>query len=656
MKKTIQVQVSCGFLYDIFPRQGHSISSKIAQIEKSLTQGNDEHWTKEYSQQDLNQTTISKVLTDFHNSLQKAVQLVWPDLGESLVDQFTRLAKEGYFHHSFSTDTRTAINFLGIHRLQVHGFLSCQAGRHPVFIPDLSNSSRICFYPNDPDNVATPIRFFSDNPHWLKTLGGLDSITIHLCDSLQAAIDRAKLISTNLAELARNDQLASVVLPSAKGSTFLIDVIVRGFRGFRSLRDTHPSMPVLGRNAFLNNSSIRQGHALPIMSKFFPIALWDDLSVSSKDAVVEASQSLASSWVPVLRCDTPTQEAMERLMAIGGIAEGDVDVSSMIEHEREEFLKLGILDAVLHRNEGSNYIERLEQGKWAWDWTWAISELKIALYENDVKSSAALTRRYHLQVLHKRLISLLETEIVVPLRRKMIEKQWVPPSGKTMSASGIWKDAFKTQETAKSLYDDWPDQAASIAVDATWLRLAESNDEFVPLSDLFDAVIDELHNIPANSELRISLAPASPQDHAESLATIASNGVSSQALTLCVGRLLFGLRNFVEHGIGEVSTNGLVLSNEEFWESNRQYSPPGARSGSRGSNVTLFDWVNCVAADTKWPRRSELPNSLPKSASRLLLDEKSLIRTLSSVAIVLHGAFSHLHINGLKSKDAAERQ
>lgn len=631
----------------MFEREGISRMRQLRRIADAMKDDTGHAWSANFSNTDIGQVTVSSVLRNFHCDLARTIEDCSPELLDELVNSLNLLGKNDYREPSFVADRKSVVNLFGHHRHQVHGRVFSQTRPTDVFLVDMSHAVSIyAFFRGS--GLMNPTSFFVSNPSFLDGLPdelpgrGIEKIAVHLCDPISFALAQAHGVANALSAAAPDpDKFISFPFDLDDRSTLEIKISVRGFRGYRSLRKTHPEVPVVGANAKLKQAAIRHSHAWTLVSKYFPKNLWNGVGTHSQNVIVEVAEVLVTSWIPALNPSTPSREEMDHLNQMGGIAELDCPIDGLIEHRKPTLDKLGIYEAVRDRHVGENYLDRLDNYEWAWDWTWAFSELREALFDEDVRRSGWVAEQFRIEALHKHLLSFLEAEVIHALRASMAAGDWEPPSGRSYQASGLWKDAFKTQETSNCPYGSWPDREASHAVDATWLSLAGKELDSVSLSELMDASLQSFAEMEASTGIRLTFNPATPADHFISLQQISRDADCSRSMTLCLGRLSIGLRNFLEHGVGEVCDDGLLVKNDEFWETTRGYTHPADKK-ARQVKLPLHQCVKKVATDSSYPDAADLPDELPISATRLLLTHDSLLRALVMNSLLFQGAKSHL--------------
>ena len=131
--------------------------------------------------------------------------------------------------------------------------------------------------------------------------------------------------------------------------------------------------------------------------------------------------------------------------------------------------------------------------------------------------------------------------------------------------------------------------------------------------------------------------------HAGQLRLISEQTDAARVLTLALGRIGLAIRNFLEHGTEEPRDDRVLIVNEEYWATTRQYDTFGKKGGHRqGKPVSLFEWVNLTAGDLGWTDRAKLPATLPNAATVLSLDVDSLCQCLVLASLLLHGARAHI--------------
>ena len=336
-----------------------------------------------------------------------------------------------------------------------------------------------------------------------------------MCDSIAAAYDRACAFADRILAARPTNAclLADIMLELQTRDALLIDGVVQGFRGYRSLRRSDANVPMVASHRILNAAALRHGHAWPLASGIFPRALWKHLPVPGQDTVLEATEMVASAWIPPLSSNTPSKAEMNELQNMAGLAELDLPVDTVIDELAYPLRQLGLLGVVRSRHDSEEYVDRLERGEWAWDWTWAINELDTALYDPRVDRSVHRTQILRLQPLHKRLLSLLEEEVIRPLRALVASNGWTPKGGKTFQASNLWREAFHDVAIARQVNGGWNDFQATLEIEGVWLIHASAHDRdgrciLAPIMDEILAAF--LAHIPALAGLAVTLRPSQP--------------------------------------------------------------------------------------------------------------------------------------------------
>jgi hypothetical protein len=644
---SLNVSVSCSFLYDMFERDGLSRMRQLHRIAEAMKNDSGQAWTTSYSNADARRVTISNVLTEFHRDLANAIESHAPELLDELVESLNSLGRNDYREPSFVADREHVVNLFGHHRFQTHGRVLSQARPKDVFLVDFSYAVSVYVFFRGSD-AGFNTSLFIDNPSFLDSLAGnlpgfgLDKIAVNLCDTISLALDQAHGVANAISTSSSDrNKFIPFSFDFTDRSTLEVKIVARGLRGYRSLRKTHATVPVVGSNAVLRQAAIRHSHASTLVSRCFPKGCWRHLSAHSQNVIVEVATILVSSWISALSPSVPSREEMDQLVKMGAIAHGDCPIDGLIEQHKSTLDKLGIYEVVRDRHNSDNYLDRLQNLEWAWDWTWAFGELREALFNEDVRRSSWVSEQFKVEALHKQLLSVLETEVISVLRASMVAGNWEPASGKSHQAASLWKDSFKAQETSVKPLVSWPDREASLAVDATWLLHASEKQDSICLSDLLASTLQAFTQMAACGGVTLTLNPTSPQDHFISLDQISQNSDCSRSMTLCLGRLSIGLRNFVEHGVGEVCDRGILVRNDEFWETPRAYT---TIKKPTSVNCPLRVWIKKTATDLSYPDASKLPAKVPVSANQLLLTHDSLWKTLVMISLLLQGAKSHLRL------------
>jgi hypothetical protein len=332
----------------------------------------------------------------------------------------------------------------------------------------------------------------------------------------------------------------------------------------------------------------------------------------------------------------PSEEDMRQLYWAAVRAEGDCGFE--VEDYSDSLKKLGIEGAVRRRI--AAYLERLEGGEWAWDWTRSIFEYQSALYDDDIEQSLHLQDLLDLYPLHKRVLGPVEYIIVPRLVSRGVSGN--APSTLWTNAFTGWSNAGTKQPGLVSA--SLPGQAgllATLETEGNWLIHAKNHEAAgatgpIELANLLDGIVTLMSSAPAVSGVSVTLHPATPQEHARQLAALADRSKHNAAcMTLYLGKIALMLRNAVEHGTDRVGREGLLLETPGYWTEERWL---------RKNRLPVFDWVRATATQVSWRSRASLPATLPGAANAFLLTPASLQRCLVLMSLVLHAGFSQLGI------------
>jgi hypothetical protein len=158
-------------------------------------------------------------------------------------------------------------------------------------------------------------------------------------------------------------------------------------------------------------------------------------------------------------------------------------------------------------------------------------------------------------------------------------------------------------------------------------------------------VAERIRTSPALVGLELTLVPSTPNAHARQLRMVTEQSERARMLTLFLGRVALEIRNFIEHGIEEPEGQGLLIRNEDMWETKRDYIAKGKKGGNRRPrSVSLLEWIRLTARDQNWPRTAELPAVVLPAASGLILDTASLGRCLVLISLLVAGSQAHLDL------------
>lgn len=661
VRKRLRVEVGAGFIGDIFCRQGWNRARQVHRLIEALQPKGGEKWHLTLTFEQFAKVSIWAVLAKFQLRLVNVIREIAPDLLSDVRDEFVGLGRDAYNQPGFEVDDEHVLGWMSLRGVAPHGRLRLApegdqnaAPAQSCYLPDLSLDIRLySFFSSDRLLADDPIGYMHNNAHYYdkaETTGildgevGLSTIECHLSDTVLTAYQRAAALADRL---TKDEQRLPLGVELEDRSRLVIDGVVRGFRGYRSLRRTDPQVPLVGAHPALSRAAIRQGLAWPKVSSIIPRRVWSQLSDVAKDIVVETAEVAAGATAVVVCPLTPTESEMSQLKWVGGLAQLDLAVGPLLEQQSAPLRKLGIYDVVLGRHRGDEYQQRLGDQQWAWDWTWAFGEVMDALYDPRVDRSHRNTLLYRLQPLHKRLLGIFEQSVITPLRAKVTSKVWVPKGGVTQQASNLWRDAF-SGTVANQPITEWNDFRATLDIHGHWLVEAAKVSQAGPcrLSKLLDGIVAErIRTTPALAGFNISLAPSTPNAHARQLRAVAESTDEARTLTLFLGRVALEFRNVIEHGIELPMPQGLLIQNEDMWQSKRDYARKGKKGGDkRPESVSLLEWIRRTATDQDWSRKALLPATVPQAGTGVLLDTDSLGRCLVLISLLIAGAQTHLKL------------
>jgi hypothetical protein len=444
--------------------------------------------------------------------------------------------------------------------------------------------------------------------------------------------------------------------------TLTIHPIVEGFRETRGLRRSDPQLPCVGTHRLLSASAVRQGLAYPTLSGLFPTSLWDRFPTPIRHFLLQAGELAARQSCPVAYPNIPTRDDMNRLHR-AAIAVEDLHGFNREEHAIP-LQRLGWYDLIgpaippgtIPRAEG---VEPLARGGAPWDWTGPISEMRSALYSEDIEQSLHLQNILDLYPLHKRVLGLLEYALVPDLKGRLKDKPLSEKAKqKLKGASGLWTAAFtgwKDEHSGSAFHREGclspplsldRDLAASIEVEGHWLIEAQQQQNVgatsLDLADLLDCLVRDISTAPEVKGTRsldgktLTLTPDNPAEQAQQLASLRDRGIATAAcMTLFLGKIILSLRNYIEHGHDEVDGACLKIDGSHYWQQERQGKP-------------TYQWVLDTAAPTaiSWRNMRLLPTTPdpPAPVNALLLTPASLHRCLVLLALVLGAGRSHLQV------------
>src|SRR5579884_1594665 len=401
-------------------------------------------------------------------------------------------------------------------------------------------------------------------------------VECHLCDTLRGVYDRADSYWNELRTAASSGHPADGVFfdhqfERTAGEDYLvIDAVAHGFQGHRSLRRDNPEVPTLGNHRLLAGKATRQGIGKPVVSGIFPVDLWRLLESPVQHFILNAAEQVGAEQCPPLYPNMPSEEEMHQLYWAAVRAEGDCGFET--EDYSASLRRLGIEAAVQRRI--AAYLDRLEGGEWAWDWTRAVFEYRSALYDDDVEQSLHLQDLLDLYALHKRVLGLVEY-ILVP---RLISRG-VGGNG----SSALWTKAFTgwrdgTGALGRLSSASLPAQASDLATletEGNWSlfsadHVTAARTGPIYLADLLDGIVARIASAREVAGVSLSLSPATPQVHAGQLAALADRSSHNAAcMTLYFGKVALMLRNAVEHGTDRVLRDGLLVDTAHYWGQSR---------------------------------------------------------------------------------------
>lgn len=667
VQNELKIKVGTGFIGGIFCRQGWDRTRQVYRLTQALEPNVGEHWHLTLPFERLAEYSVWAVLSMFQLRLATVIRQIAPDLLSEVRAEFLALGRDGYNQPRFEADDKHVLDWLGLRGVAPHGRIRPKPETdqdvlpaQDCYLPDLSLDIRLyAFFSSDDSLSSDPVGFMHNNAHSYdreETTGvldgevGLSTIECHLCDTIQTVYQRAAALADRLKNEKENGghPFTHFGIELEDRSTLLLEGIIRGFRGYRSLRRSDPHVPLVGAHPALSRAAIRQGLAWPKVSAVLPRRVWSRLSDIAKDTLIEAAEVVAAATATPICPLTPTESEMRQLQWVGGLAELDLGVDALLEEQSAPLRKLGIYNVVRRRHTGEEYLGRLENQEWAWDWTWAFHEVMDSLYDPRVDRSLRQAPLYRLQPLHKRVLGVFEQSVITPLRAFVTSKAWIPKGGVTLQASNLWRDAF-SGTVARQPVADWNDFRATLDIHGHWLVEAGKSPQggLCRLCDLLDGMIAErIRTVPALTGIELSLFPSSPNAQAKQLLAVAEPSERARTLTMFLGRVALELRNFVEHGIEVPQEQALLIRNEDMWQSKRDYVRKGKKGGDRRSqSVSLLEWIKLTAADQNWSRQTALPATVPQAAAGLILDTDSLGRCLVLISLLVAGSQAHLRLS-----------
>jgi hypothetical protein len=335
------------------------------------------------------------------------------------------------------------------------------------------------------------------------------------------------------------------------------------------------------------------------------------------------------------------------LKHLTGIASLDVDVSSELVKAKMPLKKLGIYDLCIRRQSPDGYFDRIDNYEWAWDWKHAISDAEQALNDPDVSKSLTTARALALAPLHKRILGVVEQEVIRCLRRLATCGEWNPQGGTTLSAATLWKDAFVGSGLVSRPLENWNDFKASLTIQGSWLIEANGTNDAVSLANVLRRIFEQaVRDHQHLDEVGLIVKEQGVAGWGNFLEQLKSKSNANLAMVLFAGRIAFEIRNFIEHGIDVPSSNGVIVFNEEYWHGRREgRSRNKGKKSKRSKRHPLHEWIQLEAKEEQWEMADSIPKLLPSTSSRLYLDERSLMCCAKLVTVVIHGAMEHLAIS-----------
>ncbi len=472
----------------------------------------------------------------------------------------------------------------------------------------------------------------------------LRRVECHLCDSMLEVYRRAEGYWYDLRDKSSGGPAEEVFFKMQFERTpgedvLVLDAIVFGFQGHRSLRRDNETVPSLGQHRLLAGRATRQGIAKPVASGLFPVNLWQRFQAPVAHFLLTAAERVGAEQCHPVYPNMPSEEEMRRLAWQAALAEGDCGFD--VDGHAAQLQQFGIEAAVRRRIEQCQNLERLEQGEWAWDWTHAIVEYQSALYDDNIEQSLHLQEALDLYALHKRVLGLVEYVLIPEIKRKGI-----PGRG----ASAVWCAAFTGWQDKVGFHPGCAspalpldqDDHASVEVEGHWLIEAHRREQAgdsgpLDLGSLLDGLVGGLNGAPPVTGVSITLTPCDPSAHARQLAALSQAGNAAAAtMTLYLGKVALALRNYIEHGHDEVCGDRLRIDGTHYWMT------------MRGPKST-YQWVRDEAASVTpaWRHTPLLAGMLPTPpvpANGLLLSAASLRRCLTLLTCVLQGGIGHLRL------------
>ena len=166
---------------------------------------------------------------------------------------------------------------------------------------------------------------------------GISKLECHLCDKLSDVYDQAEAHWNELKQRRDNEvrsllegspddtlreiraHAASAIFDREYGRVsgedyLVIDAIVDGFHGHRSLRRDNPEVPSVGNHRLLAASALRRGLAKPEISSLFPIDIWRSFARPVQHFLLQAAEQVGALSCRPLYPNVPIHEEMQELI------------------------------------------------------------------------------------------------------------------------------------------------------------------------------------------------------------------------------------------------------------------------------------------------------------------------------------------------------
>ena len=405
---------------------------------------------------DLDTITVYDALHVFHQKLTEQLKIHAEQLLSTQKTEILELANNLYHLPAFDMTEEDVLNYFAVHDLFSHGRVAQKSNQIPVYLPDYSNGARLLgcltipvhrwmerLRQEHPDMAAGGLEHLA---RWktqsvLHTLDEaiypratyFDKLECHLCDSLRTVYNRATAFSEWLWSVSEpRARFVNMPEPGAEVA-LVIDALRQVFFWLRSLRRDEVDVPSIARHRVFSAAATRQGIAKPVVSRLFPIEVWEQFDSPVRHFLLDAAERAGAATCRTVYPDTPSREEVEGLspQTIQALFGGDDQ--SDIERIIAPLRQLGLEGAFLRQLERGEEVREWEREKWISHWNGAITECKDALYESDIESSLYLRSVLELYPLHKHVLGLVEYIIVPLLIRRGLGKK---------PASGLWTDAF----------------------------------------------------------------------------------------------------------------------------------------------------------------------------------------------------------------------